>query len=153
MAYDFNASQQQLSDLIRQYQQLQNTQPQIQPNTPQNFVIPQTVPIPIPSHQVQYVEGIEGARKYQLERLQPNSSEVIMDKDDNIFYMVSKDANGTPSKKIPTARFQLEEQKEEESPAFLTRKDLDEFKEEIRQLLKPDVSTPVGKSTKTIKEG
>ena len=89
MAYDFNLSQQHLSDLIRQYQQLQNIQPQ--QNTPQNFVLPQTVPIPVPSHQVQYVEGIEGARKYQLERLQPNSSEVIMDKDDNIFYMVSKD--------------------------------------------------------------
>lgn len=151
MAYDFSLSQQQLSDLIRQYQQLQNIQPQ--QNTPQNFVIPQTVPIPVPSHQVQYVEGIEGARKYQLERLQPNSSEVIMDKDDNIFYMVSKDANGTPSKKIPIARFQLEEPPEEESPTFLTRKDLDEFKEEIKQLLKPDISSPVGKSTKTIKEG
>lgn len=151
MAYDFNLSQQQLSDLIRQYQQLQNIQPQ--QNTPQNFVLPQTVPIPVPSHQVQYVEGIEGARKYQLERLQPNSSEVIMDKDDNIFYMVSKDANGTPSKKIPVARFQLEEPPEEESPTFLTRKDLDEFKEEIKQLLKPDISSPVGKSTRTVKEG
>lgn len=151
MAYDFNLSQQQLSDLIRQYQQLQNIQPQ--QNTPQNFVLPQTVPIPVPSHQVQYVEGIEGARKYQLERLQPNSSEVIMDKDDNIFYMVSKDANGTPSKKIPVARFQLEETPEEESPTFLTRKDLDEFKEEIKQLLKPDISSPVGKPTRTVKEG
>ena len=54
-----------------------------------------------------------------------------MDKDDNILYMVSKDANGTPSKKIKAARFTIEELEEEE-PAFLTRKDLDDFKEEIR---------------------
>jgi hypothetical protein len=56
-----------------------------------------------------------------------------MDKEDNIFYMVSKDANGTPARKIPIGRFTLEESAEEE-PAFLTRKDFDEFKEEMRAL-------------------
>ena len=89
--------------------------------------------VPIPARQVQYVEGIAGARKYQLEKLQPNSSEVIMDKNDNIFYHVSKDANGTPASRIPIGRFTIEEETELESTS-LTRKDFDEFKEEIRQL-------------------
>ena len=79
-----------------------------------------------------------------------------MDKDENIFYMVSKDANGTPSKRIPRARFTIEEQVEEE-PVSLTRKDLDDFKEEIRQMIasstqqKPIVlSSPVTQKVKEV---
>ena len=83
--------------------------------------------------EVQYVEGIAGAQKYQLEKLQPNSSEVIMDKNDNIFYHVSKDANGTPASRIPVARFTIEENFMQDSIP-LTRKDFDDFKDEIRQL-------------------
>ena len=36
-----------------------------------------------------------------------------MDKDENIFYMVSKDANGTPSKHIVRCRFEIEEIQED----------------------------------------
>lgn len=57
-----------------------------------------------------------------------------MDKEENIFYHVSKDANGTPAKRIMVGRFELEETKEED-PVFLTRKDFNDFKEEIRQML------------------
>ena len=48
--------------------------------------------------------------------------------------MVSKDANGTPSRKITAARFTIIDITDDDEPAFLTRKDLDLFKEEIRQL-------------------
>ena len=121
-------------------QQIQNLQQQYQSMTTPNVVMPQQVPmpqpvqvpIPVPSRQVQYVEGIAGAKLYQ-DNLPSNSSEIIMDKDDNIFYMVSKDANGTPSRHITRCRFEIEEIQEEE-PAFLTRKDFDEFKEEIRKM-------------------
>ena len=101
---------------------------------PQQIQMPQPiqVPIPIPSRQVQYVEGIAGAKLYQ-DNLPSNSSEIIMDKDENIFYMVSKDANGTPSRHIVRCRFEVENVQEEE-PVFLTRKDLDDFKEEIRKM-------------------
>ena len=99
---------------------------------------------PIITHQVQYVEGIAGARKYQLEKLQPNSSEVIMDKNDNIFYHVSKDANGTPASRIPIGRFSIEEESTQDT-ASITRKDFDEFKEEIRQLF--SVKADAQKST------
>ena len=106
---------------------------------------------PVISHQVQYVEGMTGAIKYQLEKLPSNSSEVIMDKDDNIFYLVSKDANGTPAKKIPVGRFSIEEVQEE--PPNLTRKDFEDFKEEIRQLLAtkqtPSQTQPIKHTTTT----
>lgn len=139
MAYNLNSLQQQLQDLQRQYQQLQVPQQYAQPQVPVQIPQPAQVPIPVQARQVQYVEGIQGARLYQ-ENMQPNSSEIIMDKEDNIFYHVSKDANGTPSKKIMIGRFTLEEPTEEE-PMFLTRKDFDDFKEEIRQLFMEN-STP-----------
>lgn len=130
--YDINSLQTQIQNLQRQLSgQQQQPMQQIQPPVYQTPQIPIPQPV-IPSRQVQYVEGIAGARLYQ-DSLPSNSSEVIMDKDENIFYMVSKDANGTPSKRIPRARFTIEELEEEE-PVFLTRKDFDDFKEEIRQM-------------------
>lgn len=140
MAYNADIFQQQLQDLSRQYQQLQSS-PQF--TQPTSMPLPQ---MPVVSRQVQYVQGITGAMKYQLEQLPYNSSEIIMDKDDNIFYMVSKDANGTPARKIPCGRFVIEEIEEES--VTLTRKDFEDFKDEIRALLnqsKPTASTPVGK--------
>lgn len=131
MAYNLDVFQRQLADLQSQLQSYQTQQPQQSTFQPQ-YISPQQVQVPIPARQVQYVEGIAGARKYQLEKLQPNSSEVIMDKNENIFYHVSKDANGTPASRIPIGRFTIEEETEQESTS-LTRKDFDEFKEEIRQ--------------------
>jgi len=104
------------------------------------------IPIPIPAHQIQYVEGIAGARLYQ-ESMQSNSSEIIVDKDEDIFYKVSKDANGIPSKKIVRCSFSIVDEQTDE-PTYLTRKDFDDFKEEIRQLLKPQKTTPI-KEVKT----
>ena len=129
MAYNLDVFQRQLADL---QSQLQNFQQPQQSNYQPTYFQPQ-IPAPTVIHQVQYVEGINGARKYQLEKLQPNSSEVIMDKNDNIFYHVSKDANGTPASRIPVGRFSIEDESMQES-ASITRKDFDEFKEEIRQL-------------------
>lgn len=137
MSYDLSGLQNQLQNVTRQYQQLATQiPPQTQPIQQSVYPVPAPAPIqlPPPPRQVQYVEGIAGARLYQQNELPPNSSEVIMDKDENILYMVSKDANGTPSKKITAARFTIEELSDEE-PAFLTRKDFDDFKQEIRQLL------------------
>lgn len=131
MAYNLDVFQRQLADLQSQLQSYQAQQPQ-QSTFQSQYITPQQVQVPIPARQVQYVEGIAGARKYQLEKLQPNSSEVIMDKNENIFYHVSKDANGTPASRIPIGRFTIEEETEQESTS-LTRKDFDEFKEEIRQ--------------------
>lgn len=125
MAYDLNSLQQQLYNLQRQLPQITSQTP-IQPMTnlmPSPPVIPK---------QVQYVDGVAGAKLYQS-NLSPNSSEIILDKEKDVLYMVSKDANGTPARKITAARFTIIDIDDDE-PAFLTRKDLDSFKEEIRQL-------------------
>lgn len=134
-----NIHQQFPSELARQYQQLNS---QLQTFQPVAAPQPQPIPIPVPPRQVQYVEGVGGARIYQ-DNMQPNSSEIIMDKNENVFYHVSKDANGTPSRFIPVGRFTIEESSEEE-PAFLTRKDFDDFKEEIRRLLVQQNKTQEG---------
>lgn len=128
MPYDFNAAQQQLNELTRQYQSLVGQQ------SFQQFVpTVQQVPIPVQPRQIQYVEGLSGAKLYQ-DNMPFNSSEIIMDKDEDVFYKVSKDANGIPAKHIIRCHFTIEEIQSEE-PAVLTRKDLDDFKEEIRQML------------------
>ena len=128
--------QQQLQDLSRQYQQLLGQSQTVFPVQPA---------IQAPAHQIQYVEGIAGARLYQ-DNMQPNSSEIIVDKDEDVFYKVLKDANGIPSKKIIRCSFQILEEVTDE-PDYLTRKDFDEFKEEIKQLLKP-AATPTPTTTK-----
>ena len=137
MAYGQNL-QTQIQDLSRQYQQLVG-QPPVFPVQPQ-------VQIPVPVHQIQYVEGIAGARLYQ-DGMPNNSSEIIVDKDEDIFYKVSKDANGISSKKIIRCNFTIIDEQPEE-PNYLTRKDLDEFKEEIRQLLKPQKTITTTKEVK-----
>lgn len=146
MAYDLNILQSQLQDLSRQYQQLANNQP-VSSYAPQ--AQPIQIPVPVPARQVQYVDGLQGARLYQEKNLQPNSSEIIMDKNENLFYHVSKDANGTPARIIPMGRFELQEQVDE--PTYLTRKDFEDFKEEIRQLLTPAKSTTASSTSKVIK--
>lgn len=146
MAYDLNILQSQLQDLSRQYQQLANSQP-VSSYAPQ--AQPVQIPVPVPARQVQYVDGLQGARLYQEKNLQPNSSEIIMDKNENLFYHVSKDANGTPARIIPMGRFELQEQVDE--PTYLTRKDFEDFKEEIRQLLTPAKSTTASSTSKVIK--
>ena len=143
MPYNFDAFHNQLSDLQRQYQQLQAQQPQPIPQL-------QPVQVPVPPRQVQYVEGISGAKLYQ-QNLPSNSSEIIMDKEDNIFYMVSKDANGTPARKIPVGRFSLEEYVEDE-PTFITRKDFDELKKEIMEILTAPDPKPAAKTSSKSKE-
>ena len=134
MSNTSNLFQSQFQDLMRQYMQLnqQNNAPIMPMTSPQ-------IQVPIPARQVQYVEGLAGAKLYQ-EGLQNNSSEIIMDKDENIFYMVSKDANGTPSKRIIKGKFEIIEDRAEE-PAFLTKKDLDEFKEEMKELISQKISS------------
>ena len=125
---NFNSLQRQIQDLQQQYQVGMN------PNIPQvpQVQIPVQVPVPVPSRQVQYVDGMAGAKMYQ-DNLPANSSEIIMDRNENIFYQVSKDANGIPSRHIDRCRFEVEDIQEEE-PMVLTRKEFDDFKAEIRQL-------------------
>lgn len=127
---NLNDLQRQIQNLQQQYQAVTNPNSAI--GTIPQMQVPVQVPIPVPVRQVQYVEGIAGAKLYQ-DNLPANSSEIIMDRDENVFYQVSKDANGTPSRHIIRCRFEVEDIQEEE-PMVLTRKEFDDFKAEIRQL-------------------
>lgn len=135
MAYDLNSL----------YQQLQNIQQQY--NNIQTQTTTNNIPMIQQSRQIKYVEGINGARVF-LTNLPNNTSEIIMDSKEDIFYVVSKDANGTPAK-IMQGRFTIEETTEQEEPVFLTRKDLDEFKEELKQFLNFDKNHNVKGESKT----
>ena len=124
--------QSQLQNLQRQYQQLITQSSQTTPVIPLQTPTPQQVP-----RHIQYVQGIAGARLYQT-NMTSNSSEIIMDKEADIFYMVSKDANGTPAEKIVRGHFTVDQVDFEEKPNYLTKKDLDDFRAEIQSLLKQE---------------
>ena len=130
MSYNIDPQslQRQIEDMQRQYRQLAPPQQQL---PPLNMQAPAPIVVP---HQIQYVEGIAGARMYQ-DGMAANSSEIIMDKDDDLFYRVSKDANGIPSKKIVMARFTIEEPQESDDQMYLTKKELNDFKDEIASLI------------------
>lgn len=147
MSYNIDPQslQRQIEDMQRQYRQLAQPQQQL---PPLNMQAPAPIVVP---HQVQYVEGIAGARMYQ-DGMAANSSEIIMDKDEDIFYRVSKDANGIPSKKIIMARFTIEEPQEADDQMYLTKKDLNDFKEEIATLI-AQIKAPAAMPKITPKEG
>lgn len=87
-----------------------------------------------PSYQIKYVDGIDGAKELQ-NKLPPNSSEIIMDKNDDVFYVISKDANGEVPKRMQIGRFTLEAEESTE-PQYITKTDLDAFEQRIITLLK-----------------
>lgn len=95
--------------------------PTFQPTIPQ-----------IPS-QIKYVDGINGAKELQSKML-PNSSEIVMDKNEDLFYVLSKDANGDVPKLMQMGRFTLESEESNE-PVYVTKKDFDAFEQKIISLL------------------
>ena len=113
---DYN---QQLAQIQSQLSQMK--QPTYQPALPQ-----------IPS-QIKYVDGINGAKELQSKML-PNSSEIVMDKNEDLFYVLSKDANGDVPKVMQMGRFTLE-QEESNEPVYVTKKDFDAFEQKIIALL------------------
>lgn len=110
------ALQAQLQNVIQGYNQLNAA-----PGTKSQAV--QTIP---------FVEGLDGAMKF-LKNMAPGSSAAVFDSDKPIFYMLNVDANGVPAK-VKLGRFTLEDPPEPESNT-VTKKDLEDFKNEIRNLL------------------
>lgn len=82
---------------------------------------------------VEYVNGIEGAKKY-LETMAPNSSATPFDAHNPIFYVLSKDANGVPAQIQVSDPFTIHLY-EEPKPDVITRKDLEDFKADIQKML------------------
>ena len=131
MALNFDNYNQQVASIQGQLAALQQKQYPTQPVTqlpyipsPQFQQEPEQIPQP-----PQYVDGPDGARRFQ-QRLLNNSSAIVFDKNDDIFYGLSKDANGISPAKLPRYRFVLEDEIEE-NPVYVTKDDLEKFKAEL----------------------
>ena len=113
--------QQQLSGLFNSYDQLNKLKTAAQPQPA----------ISAPTQNIPTVRGLEGAEAY-LKNMLTNSSAAPFDQDEPVFYLLTKDANGVPGP-IKLGRFTLEDAPKPESNV-LTKKDLDDFRNEIRAM-------------------
>jgi hypothetical protein len=125
--------QQQLADLQRQYAQLSALQNQIA-SDPNAGGAANATGHDVPSSEIPqpvlFVDGIESARSLPM---RPNTTIVVFDKNESVFYLRSKDANGKEAP-LKLGPFTLKDAPEPESNT-LTRKDLDDFKAEIKAML------------------
>ena len=108
-----------------------------QPDVAPAAVSEQPAP-PIPTckkefHKVKQVRGIEGAKEEQA-KLMNGESDIVMDEDDPVFYMIMKDENGKSPRRITIGRFTLED--EPEPPKYVTQDDLASFKQDILNAIK-----------------
>ena len=120
------ATQRQASDLVAKIGQLQ----QYQYQAPSVAPLPQ--PPQIPPH-IDYVKGIDGAREF-LNKMPANGNAVVMDQEEATFYVLSKDANGVPAP-IAFANFTLQMEQPPEQQSYVTAKDFEAFRDEMRALL------------------
>ena len=117
--------QKQASDLAAKLGQLQQLQQQ-------THLQPVSLPVIPPA--IQYVRGMDGAREY-LAKMPANGNAILMDRDEALFYVVSKDANGNPAP-IAFAHFELETEQQKPSPEYVTKQDFDQLRSEILTVLK-----------------
>ena len=129
MALNLENYNQQMASIQGQIAAMQNQKPAYQPP-----ILPTPSPPPEP-HQLKYVDGPDGAREFQ-DNLPSNSSDVVFDKNDDVFYVVSKDANGVPPKKLTKGRFTLEYEVVQE-PIYVTKQDLEAMEARLMAALTP----------------
>lgn len=98
----------------------------------------QTAPAPSQTAQVNsgivWVQGETGAKAYPVA---PNTTVLLMDSEGDRFFLKSSDASGVP---LPLRIFDYKEIKAEahraEIPEYATKKDLDELRKRIDELVK-----------------
>ena len=117
---DFNFNPQ-ISNLQTQMQQLQA----LMGKTP-------TAAPAAPPHTIPEVDGIEGARQFQ-KTMPPNSKDAVFDKVEPVFFALAVDANGIPQP-IKRCPYTMEDVPEPGSDT-ITRKDFEDFKQEIRDAM------------------
>ena len=124
----FGAFNQQLQQVQSQLANLQSA-----PLNTMQMPYPQYLQQPAQEpEQIKTVTGLEGAKTY-LQNMPANSSAVLMDNNENVFYSVKKDTNGMAFP-IAIGRFTLETEQDQPS-AYVTKKDFEEFKAELKSLL------------------
>lgn len=114
--------QRQANDLVDRINRLQQYGTLMSPYTP-----------PAVAPHIDYVHGMDGAKKF-LENMPAGGKAILMDEDEAKFYVVSKDANGTPAQ-IAFARFTLEFEQKPAEPMFVTKQDFDDFRTEMLEIL------------------
>ena len=85
-----------------------------------------------PPHTIPEVDGIEGARQFQ-KTMPPNSKDAVFDKVEPVFFALAVDANGIPQP-IKKCTYTMEDVPETGSDG-ITRKDLEDFKQEMRDAI------------------
>ena len=81
--------------------------------------------------QIRKVSGIDKAKEMQA-ALPPGSSEIVLDSEEDKFYVLVKDANGVSPELMMIGTYTLEQ---EEKPVYVTKTDFDEFATKIIGLL------------------
>ena len=119
---DIEPYQRQAHDLVDRINRLQNYGQLMSPYTP-----------PVIAPHIDYVHGIDGAKRF-LENMPAGGKAVLMDEDEAKFYVVSKDANGTPAQ-IAFANFTLEFEEKQKEPMLVTKQDFDDFRTELMEML------------------
>lgn len=119
---NLDSYQRQANDLVAKINQLQQY-----PGTLQSYTQPVIAP------HIDYVHGLDGAKRF-LDNMPSGGKAVLMDEDEAVFYVVSKDANGTPAQ-IAFAHFSLEFEEQPKEPSYITKQDFDDFKAELLDML------------------
>ena len=79
------------------------------------------------------VDGVEGARSF-LGKMLASTKHIVWDSQQPIFYVLSKDANGTPAR-IQICKFEVELEPTMEEK-YVTREDFNALSKKLDQLLK-----------------
>lgn len=110
-------------------QQLQAIQQQIT-----NLKSPQvsTYYAPTPVHKIQPVDGMAGAEAI-LKEMPAGSSDIVAHRDEDIIYILARDQNNVPAP-IQVAKIEFI-QAQEDPTGYVTKKDFDSFKEELKALI------------------
>ena len=88
---------------------------------------------PQAANQFDCVDGIEGARAFQAKML-ASSKHIVWDNQRDVFYVLVKDANGTPAR-IQICAYTVEMEKTPEEK-YVSREDFDKLVSKLDQLLK-----------------
>lgn len=122
----------------------------------QQYQMPQQVMQPAPPQINQgllWVQGEAAARSYLVA---PNTTVLLMDSDDSIFYLKSADSSGMPSLRVfsysELTGGKKTEKEIEERKDFVEREEFENFKNEILEKIKPPQTTKVRKSNADVQE-
>ena len=120
--------------------------------TPQGVYYPQVNPgiQPFPNNQMTcaYVQGKESAKAYPIA---PGQFVILVDTENSYIYTKTTDQYGRP---MPIRIFKCTEEFEDSNPQsnYVSKTDFDNFKNEIKELLKPKQSNFKNQSAKEDKQ-